>query len=378
MPNFDLDRLPRQVWAYYHPFYGTPTGPSGRWLTWNEPLRLSRGYGLPEVEPAGDVVNHLRHDPNSFLGAGRRSNYSIFYPTLGLYDCLDPSVLEQHARWAVEASLDGLLWDYMLVGEDNSDKDKPLQDTIYDRSLRVMLEVLDHLGLPLSLCPFYDSFSWYGYPVEKIAEHLRYMVETYYGHPRMLHFDHGLVVFLYSTLTKHSIADWWRVRQLLECEGVNQRIFLVAGEIPSAPHIPPMDVLLDFHEPGLFDGFSQYNYTIDDWSADGVRRSCATLRELASRSGARFWSATVGPGFDGRIWHHPGRVVTRGMGKLYEAMWEQAINERPHFITVCSFNEWGEGTQIEPCLEYEDLYLRLTAGWAAAFRQYETARKAQP
>ena len=56
------------------------------------------------------------------------------------------------------------------------------------------------------------------------------------------------------------------------------------------------------------------------------------------------------------------------MGTLYEAMWEAAIAARPRFITVCSFNEWGEGTQIEPCLEYEDLYLRLTARWAKVFR----------
>ena len=48
---------------------------------------------------------------------------------------------------------------------------------------------------------------------------------------------------------------------------------------------------------------------------------------------------------------------------------EQAIREQPQFITVCSFNEWGEGTQIEPCLEYGDLYLELTAKWAKAFRE---------
>lgn len=361
MPDFNLENCPRQVLAYYHPFYGTPDGPTGRWLTWNEPLWLSKGYGLPTFIPPDEARKHLQHDPATFVGPGRRSNYSAFYPTMGLYDCLDYSTLRQHALWAVEASLNGFLWDYMLVGEDNSDKDKPLQETIYDRSLRLMLKVLDSLDVPLSLCPWYDSYCWYGFPVEKIAKQLTYLVNTYHGHPRMIHFDNRLVVFLYATFARHSIADWRRVRNLLNQNGVNDRIFIVAGEV--AINNPAL------HEPGLFDGFSLYNYDTYDWTPEGVKRSCATLRQLVKQNGVKFWSATVGPGFDGRIWHHPGRVVTRGIGKLYEAMWEQAIKEQSRFITVCSFNEWGEGTQIEPCLEYDELYLKLTSKWAGRFLQ---------
>ncbi|MFH1007434.1 MAG: hypothetical protein V1800_08035 [Candidatus Latescibacterota bacterium] len=360
MSNVELSDIPCQVWGYYHPFYGTPEGPTGRWLTWNEPLWLSTGYGAEAVEVPEAIQERLGHNPEEFLAPGRRSNYSAFYPTLGLYDCLDPGVLEQHARWAVEASLDGLMWDYMLVGEENSDKDKPLQETIYDRSFRIMLEVLERLRIPLLLCPWYDSFCWYGFPVEKIAEHLGYLVRAYHGHPHVLHFDNRLVVYSYNTLVKHSAADWRRVRALLAQQKVDHRIFLVAGEVA---YWKP-----DLCEPGLFDGFSQYNYNMGDWSADGVSRFSAILRELAERNGSAFWSATVGPGFDGRIWHHPGRAVARGLGKLYEALWEAAIAAGSPFITICSFNEWGEGTQIEPCLEYEDLYLQLTAKWARIFK----------
>jgi len=362
MTNLDSRRLARQVWAYYHPFYGTPQGPTGRWLTWNEPLWLATGYGFTPLAVPDEVRERLRHDPETFLGPQRRSNYSAFYPTLGLYDCLEPRVLEQQALWALEASLDGLLWDYMLAGEDNSDRDKPLQETIYDRSFRLMLHVLDRLNVPLQLCPFYDSFGWYQFSPDKIAEQLVYLVSTYYGHPRVLHIDQRLVVFLYATLSRHSVADWWHIRDLLAASGVGARLFLVAGEVPGG---------LD--APGLFDGFTQYNYDMPDWCAEGVARASSILRGLADCNGASFWTASVGPGFDGRIWHHPGRVVARGLGKRYEAMWQQAIHEQPSFVTICSFNEWGEGTQIEPCLEYEDLYLRLTAKWAAAFRSGHTS-----
>lgn len=359
MSNFNLDMLPRQVWAYYHPFFGNPKGPTGRWLTWNEPLGLSSGYEYEGFKVSEAVKEKLNHNPDEFLGIERRSNYSVFYPMLGLYDCLDPSVLEHHAHWANQAGLDGFLWDYQLVGEDNSDKDKPLQETIYDRSLRIMLDVLDKIDTKVNLWLFYDSFCWYNYPVDKIVEHLSYLVRTYYGHPRILHFDNRLVINLYNVAAK-STSEWYKIRTLLQERNIKHQIFMVAGEIPS--HKP------DFNEPNLFEGFSQYNY-LEDWSADGVTRLSKTLLKLAKRNGARFWSTTVGPGFDGRIWHHPGRVITRGLGKLYETMWEAAIAAKPNFITVCSFNEWGEGTQIEPALEYENLFLELTAKWANIFRE---------
>jgi glycoprotein endo-alpha-1,2-mannosidase len=360
MSNWSVEKLPPQVWAYYHPFYGTPDGPTGRWLTWNEPLWLAKGYGNETFTVPEAVGEKLSHNPDQFLALGRRSNYSAFYPTLGLYDCLDPVTLEQHAHWAVEACLDGLVWDYMLVGEDNSDKNKPLPDTIYDRSFRAMLNVLQNNEIPLELCPWYDSFCWYGYPVEKITEHLAYLVQTYYHHPKVLHINNRIVIYIYSTFSKHSREDWRCIRKIVSQEGLNDLLFLVAGEM-----IYQKD---DFVEPDLFDGFSLYNYGMEDWSAQGVARLSAKLHGVAQRNNTPFWSATVGPGFDGRIWHHPGRSVARGLGKLYEDMWETAIKACPPFITVCSFNEWGEGTQIEPCLEYEDLYLRITAKWAKIFK----------
>lgn len=361
MTNLNSNNLPRQVWAYYHPFYGTPFGPTGRWLTWNEPLWLSTGYGFDKYQVSKDVQDKLSHNPEQFTASQRRSNYSVFYPILGLYDVLDKHTLAHHARWAEEASLDGLIWDYMLVGEDNADKDKPLSETIYDRSFKTMLEVLDSLDVKIELSPWYDSFCWYNYPVEKIAEHLIYLVKSYHDHHRILHIDGRLVVFIYSTFAKHTVEDWRRIRSLLVKEGIDDKIFLIAGEVPQQK--------LDFNEPGIFNGFSQYNYTMEDWTSKGVKEASYMLKMVAERNQAKFWSATVGPGFDGRIWHHPGRALARGLGKLYESMWESAIASQPNFITVCSFNEWGEGTQIEPSLEHENLYIRLTAEWAKIFRQ---------
>jgi len=91
--------------------------------------------------PVHGADARMAHNPDTFPRPGRHDNYNPYYPTLGLCDSLDPEVLEHHARWAVEASPDGLIWDYMVVGEDNPDKDKPLDEALYDRSMRTMLEM---------------------------------------------------------------------------------------------------------------------------------------------------------------------------------------------------------------------------------------------
>ena len=41
---------------------------------------------------------------------------------------------------------------------------------------------------------------------------------------------------------------------------------------------------------------------------------------------------------------------SRYEGSYYEKMYTQAVNTDPDFIGITSFNEWHEGTQIEPAM----------------------------
>jgi hypothetical protein len=49
---------------------------------------------------------------------------------------------------------------------------------------------------------------------------------------------------------------------------------------------------------------------------------------------------------------------------------EAAMATDPEWaVTVTSWNEWPEGTQIEPGVGYGDLYLDLTAYFAARLKR---------
>ena len=57
---------------------------------------------------------------------------------------------------------------------------------------------------------------------------------------------------------------------------------------------------------------------------------------------------SVGPGYVARRADGDPRVKPRRNGRTYDSMWAAAIRAHPDVVTITSYNEWHEGTQIEP------------------------------
>ena len=71
---------------------------------------------------------------------------------------------------------------------------------------------------------------------------------------------------------------------------------------------------------------------------------------LCSEARARhlLCAPSVGPGYDARRGSGDPVVKPRRHGATYDAMWRAAITAHADRITITSYNEWHEGTQIEP------------------------------
>ena len=64
--------------------------------------------------------------------------------------------------------------------------------------------------------------------------------------------------------------------------------------------------------------------------------------------------ASVGPGYNDtgiRPWNKH-NTKARDRGQYYTHMFNDAIAAAPDYISITSYNEWGEGTQIEPAVPH--------------------------
>ena len=130
---------------------------------------------------------------------------------------------------------------------------------------------------------------------------------------------------------------------------------------------------------GGFDGV--YTYDVVTWHGAKFRRICRQ-----ARAAGLLCAPSVGPGFDARRATAVDETKPRHDGVTYDRMWFAALAARPDRVTITSYNEWHEGTQIEPArprVGYESYegawgrrgaaaeraYIDRTAHWVARLEQ---------
>jgi glycoprotein endo-alpha-1,2-mannosidase len=135
--------------------------------------------------------------------------------------------------------------------------------------------------------------------------------------------------------------------------------------------------LVGWAAAGRFDGV--YTYDVLVFTGDRFARLCEQARKAKL-----LCAPSVGPGYDARRAVADARVRPRRQGKTYDGMWQSAIRAGANLVTITSYNEWHEGTQIEPARarrgyhgydgawgtrgkDAERAYVDRTAYWTARF-----------
>ena len=86
-----------------------------------------------------------------------------------------------------------------------------------------------------------------------------------------------------------------------------------------------------------------YTYDVLVYSGAAFPRICRQAARLEL-----VCAPSVGPGYSARAATGDSRVRGRERGAVYDFMWSQALRAAAPVVTITSYNEWHEGTQIEP------------------------------
>jgi hypothetical protein len=111
-----------------------------------------------------------------------------------------------------------------------------------------------------------------------------------------------------------------------------------------------------------FDGHHLYSVAWDAQPEQQLLKWSHWIQDWNAEHGAdRYWVATVMPGYDDLVTGRSDAFVRdRAGGDYYRRCWQGAIQSGADMVIITSFNEWLEGTQIEPSVSYGDFYLNLT------------------
>jgi hypothetical protein len=115
-----------------------------------------------------------------------------------------------------------------------------------------------------------------------------------------------------------------------------------------------------------FDGVYTYDvFTVRGGSFSGL---CARARAAGLSC-----APSVGPGYNASRSTRDTRIRSRQNGRTYDDMWRAAIAAHPDRITITSYNEWHEGTQIEPARRHPKTIFDAYQSYEGAYRRYGRA-----
>ncbi len=300
------------------------------------PNRFLMAHYMPwyEADPAKKqwgwhwTMNHFKPE---VVVKGRREAASLFAPLIGLYDSNDPDTLECHVLLMKLSGIDGVIIDW--YGNDDF-----LDYGVIHRNTRHLIGFVKKAGLRYAI--MYEDqtvpklLAAKRIPGDETIAHgqriLRWMQSNWFNDPAYL-FVNERPVFMVFGSGNYTGEQWDRI-----FSGITPAPYFFTESDRRAPAIG---------------GFG--------WPQPAGGTTKAIEEQDRFYSAAKTWTDFVPaafPRFDD-IYAQAGVHASWGHiddqdGKMYSQTLERALKSTAPLIQLVTWNDWGEGTMIEPSVEY--------------------------
>ena len=301
-------------------------GYSGKWRTWQ----------------------NNQHNPDVRKPNGRRDIASVYYPSIGLYDTSDPDYIECACQLMHLAGIDAISF---FTPDAN--------DSWQLQALSRWFEVMKRYGLTGMPRPQPKSSVK---DLDALINVFQPVTFRYCGRP--------LLPFFNIDPDRLDALSKWKAAFTPE-----SRPYLVKWLQQTCK--PPFDGGFDWvgdathpqRQSATRSGWKRYfdaQLAREGYDSD-VARAC----KLIEQGAMKVYIEGVNPGFDDSPvngWGNGSHYIERAGGETYRYRWNKAVEHGFALACIPTWDDWGEGSMIEPTVEFGNLYLEITREFTAKFK----------
>lgn len=289
---------------------------------------------------------HIQHAPDRRGENGLRDIAATKYPLIGPYSSNNDAVVRYHFETARAAGIDAMIVIWYGPGSET------------DAVIPKLLEMAGATGLKVSLC-YEEKINWSPFRAPASREDLvnsaqgdlACLLEKYASHPAYLTRAGKPVVFQFNywgedEMGRRNISphEWRRI-----FDGLARPLCYVRQNQEAAFH-PPIG--------GRYLWFTKDEHHIESFGA--------RARQQIEEERLEFFVGMASPGFNdsGVNGWGDGARITPGAGlSLFKDTFDRAWKNGPEMIQLVTWNDFNEGTVIEPTLENGFQFLDALEVW---------------
>ena len=337
------------------------------------------GAMLPEYNGEYKTWNNkgevFKHEPDKTTEDGLRDIASVNYPSIGLYDVTDPDYQEYMMQLCKMCYIDTL--NYYV----QTDKDILADETVWGKNFNSLVcPMLKKYGLSSSArIPGPGTYAQADGSVNKLFNSLVNMLGD-----TALKINGRPVIAQFSVdgITPDAVEAW--KKDYAASHNGTEPFFMTIqtyNHLKSSGWPAVADGQFGWIELDEGSNINSYQSNVGVYSryAD-LETAKINHDKIVNRAKnykedgvVTFYSESVTPAFDDvAVWAwgagQPRKIEGGQNGELYEYKWQSVIKNQPDMVTIPTWDDWGEGTTIEPTLQYGIKYLEITRKYAAEYK----------